>query len=210
MNTRIRLSAIALAAALVGGIATPSLAQNPNTLLNVSYDIARELYVEINAAFIKHHKAKTGQDITINQSHNGSSRQARSILEGLEADVVTFNQVTDVQVLYDRGKLIPKDWQKRLPNNSSPYYSLPAFLVRAGNPKNIKDWDDLVRSDVKVIFPNPKTSGNARYTYLAAYAYAKARWVRAPRPTTSSSSCSTTCRCSTRAAVRQRRRSLNG
>ncbi len=176
MNARIRLSAIALATALVTGVATPSLAQNPNTLLNVSYDIARELYVEINAAFIKHHKAKTGQDITINQSHNGSSRQARSILEGLEADVVTFNQVTDVQVLHDRGKLIPKDWQKRLPNNSSPYYSLPAFLVRAGNPKNIKDWDDLVRSDVKVIFPNPKTSGNARYTYLAAYAYAKARW----------------------------------
>ena len=174
MNSHIRL--IALAAALAVGAAAPLQAQNANTLLNVSYDIARELYVDINAAFIKHYKAKTGQDVTINQSHNGSSRQARSILEGLEADVVTFNQVTDVQVLYDRGKLIPKDWAKRLPNNSSPYYSLPAFLVRAGNPKNIKDWDDLVRSDVKVIFPNPKTSGNARYTYLAAYAYAKARW----------------------------------
>lgn len=151
-------------------------AQTPNTLLNVSYDIARELYVEINAAFTKSWKAKTGQDITINQSHNGSSRQARSILEGLEADVVTFNQVTDVQVLYDKGKLIAADWQKRLPNNSSPYYSLPAFLVRAGNPKNIKDWDDLVKPGVQVIFPNPKTSGNARYTYLAAYAYAKAKY----------------------------------
>jgi sulfate transport system substrate-binding protein len=165
---------IALAASL-GALATPgiAIAQTPTTLLNVSYDIARELYAEINVAFIKQWKAKTGQDITINQSHNGSSRQARSILEGLEADVVTFNQVTDVQVLYDRGKLIPADWAKRLPNNSSPYYSLPAFLVRAGNPKGIKDWGDLVKPGVQVIFPNPKTSGNARYTYLAAYAYAK-------------------------------------
>ncbi|MBB5047501.1 sulfate transport system substrate-binding protein [Rhodopseudomonas rhenobacensis] len=151
-------------------------AQSPTTLLNVSYDISRELYVEINAAFTKQWKAKTGQDVTINQSHNGSSRQARSILEGLEADVVTFNQVTDVQVLYDKGKLIPADWAKRLPNNSSPYYSLPAFLVRAGNPKAIKDWDDLVKPGVQVIFPNPKTSGNARYTYLAAYAYAKHKY----------------------------------
>jgi sulfate transport system substrate-binding protein len=167
---------IALAAGL-GALATSAVstaqAQTPTTLLNVSYDISRELYAEINVAFAKQWKAKTGQDITINQSHNGSSRQARSILEGLEADVVTFNQVTDVQVLYDRGKLIPADWAKRLPNNSSPYYSLPAFLVRAGNPKGIKDWDDLVKPGVQVIFPNPKTSGNARYTYLAAYAYAK-------------------------------------
>ncbi|RTL53582.1 MAG: sulfate ABC transporter substrate-binding protein [Bradyrhizobiaceae bacterium] len=157
-------------------LATGASAQTPNTLLNVSYDIARELYVEINAAFTKDWKAKTGQDITINQSHNGSTRQARSILEGLEADVVTFNQVTDVQVLHDKGNLIPADWQKRLPNNSSPYYSLPAFLVRAGNPKNIKDWDDLVKPGVQVIFPNPKTSGNARYTYLAAYAFAKNKY----------------------------------
>ena len=165
---------LALGVATAIAFAAPVQAQSgPTTLLNVSYDIARELYVEINKAFIKQYKDKTGQELTINQSHNGSSRQARSILEGLEADVVTFNQVTDVQVLYDKGKLIPADWQKRLPNNSSPYYSLPAFLVRAGNPKNIKDWDDLVRPDVKVIFPNPKTSGNARYTYLAAYAFAK-------------------------------------
>jgi sulfate transport system substrate-binding protein len=163
-------------ATLAVGVAGPAQAQTPTTLLNVSYDISRELYVELNAAFIKQWKAKTGQDITINQSHNGSSRQARSILEGLEADVVTFNQVTDVQVLYDRGKLIPKDWATRLPNNSSPYYSLPAFLVRAGNPKGIKDWDDLVKPGVQVIFPNPKTSGNARYTYLAAYAFAKNKY----------------------------------
>jgi sulfate transport system substrate-binding protein len=165
---------IALAASV--SLVSAAQAQTPNTLLNVSYDISRELYAAINVAFAKQWKAKTGQDVTINQSHNGSSRQARSILEGLEADVVTFNQVTDVQVLADKGKLIPADWQKRLPNNSSPYYSLPAFLVRAGNPKNIKDWDDLVRSNVKVIFPNPKTSGNARYTYLAAYAYAKSKY----------------------------------
>lgn len=165
---------IALAASV--SLVSAAHAQTPNTLLNVSYDISRELYAAINVEFAKQWKAKTGQDVTINQSHNGSSRQARSILEGLEADVVTFNQVTDVQVLADKGKLIPADWQKRLPNNSSPYYSLPAFLVRAGNPKNIKDWDDLIRSDVKVIFPNPKTSGNARYTYLAAYAYAKSKY----------------------------------
>ena len=170
MNSITRIAAAALSALV---LVTPAQAQNANTLLNVSYDIARELYVEINAAFIKQYKAKSGQDITINQSHNGSSRQARSILEGLEADVVTFNQVTDVQVLADKGKLIPADWAKRLPNNSSPYYSLPAFLVRAGNPKGIKDWDDLVKPGVQVIFPNPKTSGNARYTYLAAYAFAK-------------------------------------
>lgn len=165
---------LALAAVAVAAIA-PASAQTPApaTLLNVSYDIARELYIDINAAFIKNWKAKTGQDLTINQSHAGSSAQARSVLEGLEADLVTFNQVTDVQILADRGKLIPQDWAKRLPNQSSPYYSMPAFLVRAGNPKNIKDWDDLARPDVKLVFPNPKTSGNARYTYLAAYAHAK-------------------------------------
>lgn len=170
------LIALTVSLAVSLGISSAADAQTPNTLLNVSYDIARELYAEINVAFAKQWKAKTGQDVTINQSHNGSSRQARSILEGLEADVVTFNQVTDVQVLYDKGKLIPADWQKRLPNNSSPYYSLPAFLVRAGNPKTIKDWDDLVKPGVQVIFPNPKTSGNSRYTYLAAYAFAKSKY----------------------------------
>ena len=180
MNRLLTTFAAGLGLLAIGATA-PAQAQTPTTLLNVSYDIARELYVEINAAFIKQWKAKTGQDLTINQSHNGSSRQARSILEGLEADVVTFNQVTDVQVLYDRGKLIPKDWASRLPNNSSPYYSLPAFLVRAGNPKGIKDWDDLVKPGVQVIFPNPKTSGNARYTYLAAYAFAKNKYGNAEK-----------------------------
>jgi len=118
------------------------------------------------------YKADTGKDLTINQSHAGSSKQARAVLDGLKADVVTFNQVTDIQVLHDQGDLVIADWQARLPNNSVPYYSLPAFLVRKGNPKNIKNWDDLVRDDVQVVFPNPKTSGNGRYTYLAAYAYA--------------------------------------
>ncbi|MFK4819605.1 sulfate ABC transporter substrate-binding protein [Ochrobactrum quorumnocens] len=163
---------ILYAAVALGLGAAPVHAQEPKEILNVSYDIARELYEQVNKAFVADWKAKTGEDLTVNQSHAGSSKQARSILEGLEADVVTFNQVTDVQVLHDKGDLIPADWQKRLPNNSSPYYSFPAFLVREGNPKNIKNWDDLARDDVKVIFPNPKTSGNARYTYLAATAYA--------------------------------------
>ncbi len=168
-----------LALAVVGaglalGASQPAFAQykGPSDILNVSYDIARELYVKINQAFVADWQKKTGQKVEVKQSHAGTSTQARAILEGLQADVVTFNQFIDVQVLHDKGKLIPADWQKRLPNNSSPYYSLPAFLVRPGNPKNIKDWDDLVRADVKSVFPNPKTSGNARYTYLAAYAFA--------------------------------------
>jgi sulfate transport system substrate-binding protein len=138
----------------------------------VSYDIARELFAQINPAFAAAWKARTGQDIKVDQSHGGSSRQARAVLEGLQADVITFNQVLDIQVLHDRGKLIPADWQKRFPHDSSPYYSLPAFLVRKGNPKGIKDWGDLTRDGLQVLFPNPKTSGNARYTYLAAYASA--------------------------------------
>jgi len=167
-----------IVAAMVGALAlagtvAPVQAQAPKPveIMNVSYDIGRELFIKINEAFIPMWKAKTGQDVKISQSHNGTGAQARAILEGLPADVVTFNQVIDVQILADRGKLIPQDWQKRLPNSSSPYYSLPAFLVRKGNPKNVKDWDDLARDDVKSVFPNPKTSGNARYTYLAAYAY---------------------------------------
>ncbi|MEW6257948.1 MAG: sulfate ABC transporter substrate-binding protein [Pseudomonadota bacterium] len=172
MLTRRAFSGLSLAALLA-----PSLAfaqadyKGPNTILNVSYDIARELFTAENAQFIPLWKQKTGQEVTINQSHAGTSRQARAIIEGLEADVVTFNQVLDVDVLAKAG-FVAKDWQKKFPNNASPYYSFPAFLVRDGNPKNIKDWNDLVRDDVKVIFPNPKTSGNARYTYLAAYAYA--------------------------------------
>lgn len=167
---------VALRAALLGtglaALAAPALAQQPDTILNVSYDISRELFADIDTAFAAAYKAETGLDITVEQSHAGSSRQARAVLEGLQADVVTFNQVTDVQILHDEGGLIPADWQDRLPNRSSPYYSFPAFLVREGNPKGIEDWDDLVRDDVESVFPNPKTSGNGRYTYLAATAYA--------------------------------------
>lgn len=139
-------------------------------LLNSSYDISRELFVALNPAFEKQwNDAHPNDKLTIKQSHAGSSKQALAILQGLKADVVTYNQVTDVQILHDKGNLIPADWQARLPNNSSPYYSTMAFLVRKGNPKGIKTWDDLVREDVKLIFPNPKTSGNGRYTYLAAW-----------------------------------------
>ncbi len=150
--------------------ATPAAAQSTD-ILNVSYDIARELYASINEAFIPYYAEQTGTQLTVNQSHAGSSTQARAILEGLQADVVTFNQVTDINVLAQNG-FVAEDWQAAFPNNASPYYSLPAFLVRAGNPKGIEDWDDLVRDDVAVILPNPKTSGNARYTYLAARAFA--------------------------------------
>ncbi|EUD07189.1 thiosulfate ABC transporter substrate-binding protein CysP [Providencia alcalifaciens] len=139
-------------------------------LLNSSYDISRELFAALNPEFEKQWAQENPQEpLTIKQSHAGSSKQALAILQGLKADVVTFNQVTDVQILHDKGQLIPADWQARLPNNSSPYYSTMAFLVRKGNPKDIKTWDDLARSDVKLVFPNPKTSGNGRYTYLAAW-----------------------------------------
>jgi sulfate/thiosulfate transport system substrate-binding protein len=157
----------ALLALALGG--SPAMAQDK--ILNVSYDIARELFEALNPAFAAHWQETTGRTVTIDMSHGGSSRQARAILEGLNADVVTFNQETDIDVLADGG-LLPADWRTLLPNNASPYYSLPAFLVRAGNPKNIQNWDDLAREDVAPVFPNPKTSGNARYTYLAAYAYA--------------------------------------
>ena len=162
------LTAAALALSLG---AVPATAQD--TLLNVSYDIARELFEALNPAFAAHWEETTGRTVTIDMSHGGSSRQARAILEGLPADVVTFNQETDIDVLAEGG-LLPAEWRDLLPNNASPYYSLPAFLVREGNPLNIQDWDDLARADVAPVFPNPKTSGNARYTYLAAYAYALA------------------------------------
>ncbi|WP_151719047.1 sulfate ABC transporter substrate-binding protein [Gemmobacter serpentinus] len=158
-----------IAAALAFGLAAPAVAQDK--ILNVSYDVARELFAEINPVFAAKWKAESGHDVVIDQSHGGSSKQARAILEGLPADVVTFNQVTDIDVLAEGG-LVDANWREAFGNNASPYYSLPAFLVRKDNPKGIKDWDDLVKDGVQVVFPNPKTSGNARYTYLAAYAYA--------------------------------------
>ena len=148
----------------------------PVTLLNVSYDPTRELYVEFNAAFAKHWKAKTGQDVTIKQSHGGSGKQTRSIIDGLEADVATLALAGDTDALHNNGGWIPKNWQKRLPLNSSPYTSTIVLVTRAGNPKNIKDWDDLIRPDVKVITPNPKTSGGARWNYLAAWEFAKRKY----------------------------------
>ena len=148
----------------------------PITLLNVSYDPTRELYVEVNAAFTKHWKAKTGQDVTIKQSHGGSGKQARSIIDGLDADVATLALAGDTDALHTNGGWIPKDWQKRLPHASSPYTSTIVLVVRQGNPKHIKDWDDLIRPDVKVITPNPKTSGGARWNYLAAWEFAKRKY----------------------------------
>ncbi|MFN4360576.1 MAG: sulfate ABC transporter substrate-binding protein [Hylemonella sp.] len=169
----IKLSlALTLAGAAFATVAQPA----PVTLLNVSYDPTRELYVEYNAAFIKHWKAKTGQDVTIKQSHGGSGRQARSIIDGLDADVATLALAGDTDALHANGGWIPKDWQKRLPLNSSPYTSTIVLVTRAGNPKNIKDWDDLIRPDVKVITPNPKTSGGARWNYLAAWEFAKRKY----------------------------------
>ena len=142
------------------------------TLLNVSYDPTRELYVDYNAAFSKYWQAKTGDTVKVNQSHGGSGKQARAIIDGLDADVATLALAYDVDQLYDKAKLIPKDWQKRLGHNSSPYTSTIVFLVRKGNPKNIKDWNDIIKPGVSVITPNPKTSGGARWNYLAAWAYA--------------------------------------
>lgn len=142
------------------------------TLLNVSYDPTRELYKEYNALFAKYYKAKTGDDVTIRQSHGGSGSQARSVIDGLEADVVTLALAYDIDAIVEKGKSLPQNWQTKFERNSSPYTSTIVFLVRKDNPKKIKDWDDLIRSDVKVITPNPKTSGGARWNYLAAWGYA--------------------------------------
>ncbi len=153
---------------LAGSLLTSTQA---TTLLNVSYDPTREFYTEFNAAFAEHWKKKTGQDIRINQSHGGSSRQARAVIDGLDADVVTLALAADVDAIAERG-LLPQDWQKRLPDNSAPYRSTLALLVRKGNPKGIKDWGDLVRPGIQVITPNPKTSGVARWNFLAAWGWA--------------------------------------
>ncbi|MBX9823874.1 MAG: sulfate ABC transporter substrate-binding protein [Xanthobacteraceae bacterium] len=159
---------------LVGLLAlAPAAAQAQSvTLLNVSYDPTRELYREFNAAFAKHWKAKTGQTVSVRQSHGGSGAQARAVIDGLDADVVTLAMESDIDAIARNTGKIPADWRKRLPNNSSPYTSTMVFLVRKGNPKHLKDWDDLVKPGVQVITPNPKTSGAARWNYLAAWAFA--------------------------------------
>lgn len=162
-----------VALALAIGLGSSHSFAAEQTLLNSSYDIARELFASYNEHFAAVWKEKTGNTVEVRQSHGGSSRQAQAIIEGLRADVVTYNQVTDVDILHTRGKLIPADWRDQLPNASSPYYSTMAYLVRKGNPKGVSNWDDLARDDVSSVFPNPKTSGNGRYTYLAAYGYAQ-------------------------------------
>ena len=148
-------------------------AQAQTTLLNVSYDPTRELYKEFNAEFVKHWKEKSGEAISIKQSHGGSGGQARSVIDGLDADVVTLALESDIDAVVEKSGKINKDWRKRLPNNSSPYTSTVVLLVKKGNPKNVKDWDDLVKPGIEVITPNPKTSGGARWNYLSAWAYAE-------------------------------------
>ena len=158
-------------------LSTPAISHaEPITLLNVSYDPTRELYVDYNAAFAKYWKAKTNQDVTVKQSHGGSGKQARSVIDGLDADVVTLGLAGDIDAIAKNGGWLSKDWQGRLPHNSAPYTSTIIFAVRAGNPKGIKDWDDLIRPDVKVITPNPKSSGGARWNYLAAWEFAKRKY----------------------------------
>ena len=165
-----RLARSLLAALLSVGLAGQALADV--TLLNVSYDPTRELYQDFNAAFAKYWKNRSNETVTIKQSHGGSGMLARSVIDGLEADVVTLALAYDVDALHEKGKLIPADWQKRLPHNAAPYTSTIVFLVRKGNPKKIRDWNDLARPGVEVITPNPKTSGGARWNYLAAWGYA--------------------------------------
>jgi sulfate transport system substrate-binding protein len=144
----------------------------PITLLNASYDPTRELYTDVNAAFARQWEARNGTKLVVKQSHGGSGKQARAVIDGLEADVVTLALAYDIDMLHDKGSLVPKDWQARLPNNSSPYTSTIVFVVHKGNPKAIRDWEDLLKPDVSVITPNPKTSGGARWNYLAAWGYA--------------------------------------
>jgi sulfate transport system substrate-binding protein len=163
------LAAVALATAATGAAKTIEL-------LNVSYDPTRELYAEYNTAFAKYWKAKTGDDVVVKQSHGGSGAQARSVVDGLQADVVTLALAADIDALHANGKLVPANWQQRLPDNSTPYTSTIVLLVRKGNPKGIKDWDDIIRPGVSIVVPNPKTSGGARWAYLAAWGYAQQKY----------------------------------
>ena len=168
-------SAATLTASTMMGGPASARGVKPLTVLNVSYDPTRELYKDINAAYAKYWKEKVGQTLTINQSHGGSGKQARSVIDGLQADVVTLALAYDIDEIAARAKLLPANWQSRLPNNSAPYTSTVVFLVRKGNPLKIKDWGDLIKDGVAVITPNPKTSGGARWNYLAAWAWALKR-----------------------------------
>jgi sulfate transport system substrate-binding protein len=175
INRRGLLSGIAIGISLLAAAPTFA-APKPAQLLNVSYDPTRELYEQYNGAFAKYWKGKTGQDVVIRQSHGGSGAQARSVIDGIDADVVTLALAADIDSISQKSGLLPANWQGRFPNNSSPYTSTIVFLVKKGNPKGIKDWDDLIKPGVQVITPNPKTSGGARWNYLAGYAYAKKKW----------------------------------
>jgi sulfate/thiosulfate-binding protein len=172
MKTLKTIAQLVLGLALIAPSAKTAAAQQKVTLLNVSYDPTRELYKDINAAFAREWKRRTGQEVEVRQSHGGSGAQARAVIDGLEADVVTLGLAYDIDEIAQRGKTLPADWQKKLPHNSTPFASTIAFVVRKGNPKHIQDWNDLVREDVQVITPNPKTSGGARWNYLAAWGYA--------------------------------------
>src|SRR6266568_1129517 len=163
---------VLMVAGLIVALSALGSAQGSVTLLNVSYDPTRELYQDYNAAFATYWRARTGKTVEIQQSHGGSSKQARAVIDGLEADVVTLALAYDIDAISEKAKLLPANWQSRLPNNSSPYTSTVIFLVRKGNPKNIKDWDDLVKPGISVITPNPKTSGGGRWDYVAAWGYA--------------------------------------
>ncbi len=167
ISTKLKLGVLA---AVISATSFGAVARD---FLNVSYDPTRELYEDVNKEFGKYWKSRTGQQINFKQSHGGSGKQARAVIDGLEADVVTLALAADIDVIAEKAKLLPKDWQKKLPQNSTPYTSTIVFLVRKGNPKQIKDWGDLVKSNVAIITPNPKTSGGARWNYLAAWAWAK-------------------------------------
>jgi sulfate transport system substrate-binding protein len=167
-----RATTFIVAGAVAISLSAGSVLAQGRTLLNVSYDPTRELYAAFNKAFVAHWKAKTGETVNIRQSHGGAGRQARAVIDGLEADVVTLALAYDIDAIAERTKKIPADWQKRLPNNSAPYTSTIVFLVLKGNPKRNKDWNDLIRDGISVITPNPKTSGGARWNYLAAWAFA--------------------------------------
>src|SRR5262245_25773206 len=172
INWKRRLLVALGTAVFIGGAGSVAQAKEV-TLLNVSYDPTRELYVDFNKSFAEYWKKKTGDDVKINQSHNGSGRQARAVIDGLPADIVTLALAGDIDQIATQGKLLPVNWEQRLPEHSAPYTSTVVFLVRKGNPKKIKDWNDLVREGVSVITPNQKTSGGARWNYLAAWSWAK-------------------------------------
>lgn len=172
-RTLLALFSVAAASGLL--CTAPSAHAAGVSLLNATYDVGRELFAEINPLFVEHWKKEHGDTLKIDQSYGGSSRQAQDIIQGKKADTVTFNQVPDIDILVKR-RLVSKDWASQFPNQASPYYSTIAFMVRKGNPKNIRNWDDLARPDVKLVFPNPKTSGNARYSYLGAWHYAQEKF----------------------------------